>query len=160
MSRFPAPALVLASLLLAACDSEPEVTPGQRLARRDACIGQELLIQARRRVAQLDTVLAQTDPESPTALLARPGYTFASALLQHAERRHRETAYLDSAAATPVKDDSVRLAQRAASFRIPPFRAASVESNAAVRYEEDFREARLNPDHPCNQEMAAAEREN
>ncbi|HEX5726211.1 MAG TPA: hypothetical protein VFX98_12140 [Longimicrobiaceae bacterium] len=153
MSRFRLPATaVVPLLLLAACGGEPEPTDAQRTARRDACVGEELLIQARTRLADLDAVAGRTEPGSAAALLTERGRPLAAALAEYAERRHRETAYRDSAASAPGGEEADRFRRQAASYQVGAYPAGTVQANAIERYEEDFRVARANPDHPCNQE--------
>lgn len=153
----PAAALA-AALAAAACDAGAPAPPteAQLDARRDACLGEEMLIRARERRASLDTVLARTDPSSPTMAFTLPAHEFAVILERYADLRHRETAYLDSASRAATEADSARYAALAAQHTIPPTPAGSLAYNVRTQYEGDFTAARANPAHACNRERAEA----
>ena len=143
------------ALLLAACGEKGE-TPEQREVRRAACIADELALSARVRLANLDTAVAQARG-TPLEAVTSAGYEFARAYAEHANRVARETAYLDSAAHAPEKEDSTRFAQQAAGLRTRAPAAGSVESNAIERWREDYVVASGNPDHPCNKPVEESE---
>ena len=147
--------LALPALLLvaaAACDREtPEQRSARRDARRTACVADELALQAKERLAKLDTVLA-ISRGSPTEQLTAAGYRFAFALKEHADSAARVAAYTDSAVHARASEDSLRYAQAAEKARPPAPQPNTVEANAAERYRRDMAAALGNLDHPCNKE--------
>ena len=156
--RMPRRTLLSAAafLLLAAACGERGETPEQRETRRAACIADELALQAKVRLANLDTALAQARG-TPLENVTVSGHTFATAYAAFANRRLGETANMDSAARAANKADSVRYAGKAEPFRDARFAPGSVEANAADRWLQDFTAAAGNPDHPCNRAADEAE---
>lgn len=146
------PALACSAALLSACGGE---SPEKRAARRDVhrtlCVAEELSLQAKERLAALDTVLA-TARGTPMESTVAAGYAFAFAMKAHADSALRSAAYMDSAMAAPADEDSARYATLAIRTRPPAASPNTVEENAAVRYAREMAAALGNPAHPCNQE--------
>ncbi|HEU0012366.1 MAG TPA: hypothetical protein VFQ45_01710 [Longimicrobium sp.] len=156
------PTLAAALLLLTtlpACDRGDGLTTTQRQTRRDAvlgaCIAEELLVEARSRLASLDTLLMQ----STTADMLRAPHEFARVYATFADVRAHETAYVDSAYRAGSSADSARFTRQAASFRISTPPPGSVEANVAEQYARDFQRARGNAYHPCNVQLREKEGE-
>jgi hypothetical protein len=143
-----AAALAIVLAALAACGGDRE-TPEQREVHRAACIADELALQAKVRLANLDTALAQSRG-TPLEPVTTAGHTFATAYATFANQRLGEAAYLDSAAHVREDEDSTRYARKAAQYRPAAPAAGTVESNAIDRWRQDFTSAAGNPSHPCN----------
>lgn len=147
----PRTLLALALVTLTAACGRDGPTPEQREARNDArivsCIAEELQARGRMRLAQLDTMMAQS---GVSASAARAPHTFAQVYATLAEVRAHETAYLDSAVHAEARADSVRFDSISGTFRVQEPSPGSVEENVRRSYMRDFAAARLNPDHPCN----------
>lgn len=146
-------ALLLATAALAACDREtPQQRAAREAARRDACIADELLIAARNRLSDLETLLrnAEAGGSAVVATLDAPR-VFATAMNGYAQARSSALAYADSAMRAETPEDSARFAEAGRRFTVAPGAPGSVEGNVARRWQEDFNVARANPSHPCNQ---------
>jgi hypothetical protein len=141
--------LVAALLALPACDREsPERVAARKAAHRDACIAEELAVQANTQISQLDTMRAGADAPNPLSSMI---YPFARAYYDFAKARERQLSLMDSAAIARTPEDSTRFAQRAAQAA-PHAPSSQVEDNAAKDYQRHFADAMGNPAHPCNQE--------
>ncbi|HEX8695561.1 MAG TPA: hypothetical protein VF746_24320 [Longimicrobium sp.] len=146
------PALLALVPTLAACGREsPEKRAARRDAHRTACIAEELALQAKERLAYMDTALARSRGTAVEAISAA-SFRFAFAMKDYADAALKTVAYQDSALAARSREDSVRYAGLATRSRPPAPAARSVEANAAQRYEEELAAAFGNPAHPCNQE--------
>jgi len=146
------PALLLLVPTLAACGREsPEKRAARRDARRTACIADELALQAKERLAYMDTALARSRGTAVEAISAA-SFRFAFATKLHADAALKTAVYQDSALAARSREDSARYAGMAARARPLPPEPGSVEANAAQRYDEELAAAFGNPAHPCNQE--------
>lgn len=152
MYRILIAALSLA-VLLSACGGD-RVTPEQRQARRaaslDACIAEALALNARSRLATLDTLLAQNQARGSVPALVSAPHKFAQVYATYADLRAHETAYRDSAYNAPSKEDSTRYEKMAASFRVNRPSPESLEENAIRDYVRDFARSRRDPEHGCN----------
>ncbi|HWK89363.1 MAG TPA: hypothetical protein VNP72_05185, partial [Longimicrobium sp.] len=86
--------LLLLLTTLAACGGGDRLTTTQRQARRDAalnaCVAEELQVEARGRLASLDTLLM----ESESADMLRAPHKFAEVYATFADVRAHETAYV------------------------------------------------------------------
>ena len=142
------PAAAAALLLLAACENKAR-TAARQLARRNSCVAAELALDAKERLAALDTavVVAQGTPMEQVTAASR---TFAAAYRQWADAVSQGADYADSAAVARSREDSLRYAQLAAQARPRGVSPGTVEGNAAARFNDDFSRAFGNPDHPCN----------
>jgi hypothetical protein len=139
---------VLACATLAACGESAAKKQAREQARRTACISSELALEAKERLASLDTQVVQMQG-SPLEQVTQAGHVFAGAYRTYADLASHAADLADSAAFARSRDDSVRYAQQAARAK-PPAPQPGVEENAARRFEGDVREAMNNPDHPCN----------
>lgn len=145
------PTLLLAAaaaLLLAGCQDRGRAA-GRQLARQNSCIAAELALDAKERLAALDTAVA-TAEGTPMEQVTRAGYTFAAAYRQWADAMSRAADYADSAAHARSRDDSVRFARLSEQARPRAVRQGTVEGNAVASYNQDVSRALTNPDHPCN----------
>jgi len=149
--RITNPTLLLAAaaaLLLAGCENRARAAARQ-LARQNSCIAAELALDAKERLASLDTALV-TSEGTPMEQVTRAGHTFAAAYRQWADAMSRTADYADSAAHARSPADSVRFARQSEQARprsVPP---GTVEGNAVASYNQDVTRALANPDHPCN----------
>ena len=143
------PAAAAALLLLAACGEDRGRVAARQLVRRNSCIASELALDAKERLASLDTAVAvaQGTQMEQVTVASR---TFAAAYRQWADAVSRGSDYADSAAFARSHEDSVRFARQAAQARPRPVDRGTVEGNAAARFNDDFSRAFGNPDHPCN----------
>lgn len=141
--------ILLALVLLAACGESEEVKSARRDAQRTSCIAQELALQAKERLAKLDTTVAASQG-SPMEQVTLAAHRFASALKERADAFALSAAYQDSAASARSSEDSVRYAGLATQHRPGAPAAGTVEGNVAERYAQDLAAAFGNPDHPCN----------
>lgn len=142
--------VALAAVALAACDREPpEKAAARQVTARTVCVAEELALQAKERLASLDTVLARARGTPMEATVAA-GYQFAFALRQHADAAVRSAALLDSAMNAPAAADSARYAGLAVRARPAAADTGSVEANAATRFRSEMAAALSNPYHPCN----------
>jgi hypothetical protein len=148
-------------LLAAGCGGSREPTDSERAARRharlDACIADALQRRAGANLATLDTLLEQTRGADAPALVSAP-HAFARAYASYADLRAHEAAYRDSAYSAGSREDSVRFAGLAASFRVARPSPGSLEANVHQDYARDFAASRRIPDHPCNRLVGAEER--
>lgn len=144
-----AAALALLPAFAAACGEDQGRVAARQLARRNSCIAAELALDAKERLAALDTAVA-TAKGTPLEQATLASYTFVSAYRAWADASSRSADYADSATYARSRDDSVHLAQLADQARPRAVPVGSVEGNAAASYNQDFRRAFGNPDHPCN----------
>ena len=149
------------AVLLSACgDRGP--TPQQRQVRRDArldaCIAEALAMNARSRLATLDSLLAQSQSRGSVPALVSAPHKFAQVYATFADLRAHETAYRDSAYNAPSKEDSTRYERMALDFRVTRPSPESLEENVIRDYIRDFASSRNNPDHGCNH-LVEAEKE-
>lgn len=155
------PALVLV-FALAGCGGE-ELTEAQRQARlearRDACVAEALQMRAQKRLAQLDTLLRQSQATGTVPPFVSAPHTFAQVYATYADLRAHETANVDSAYSATSKEDSIRYETQASSFRVNRPSPASLEENVWRDYARDFTISRGNPDHGCNHLVGANEAE-
>jgi len=150
----PLTAFVLAALALAACDREsPEKRAARQVTARTRCVAEELALQAKERLASLDTVLAGARG-TPMEQTVAAGYRFAFALREHADAAARSAALMDSAMVARAAEDSTRLANAAMKARPAAPAPGSVEANVDDRYTQEISAALENPNHPCNQAEA------
>lgn len=137
---------------LAACGDDTENAAQRTAARREACVAEELAIQANAKVSALDTLRTR----APSGFVSQV-YPFSRAYFDYAKLRERHSALLDSAAAAESEQDSVRFTGEAARIAPRPGQPGSTEANAAESYERDYAAAISNPDHPCNQQAGGEE---
>jgi hypothetical protein len=141
------------AVLLSACgDRGP--TPQQRQVRRDArldaCIAEALAMNARSRLATLDSLLAQSQARGSVPSLVSAPHKFAQVYATYADLRAHETAYRDSAYNASSKEDSTRYEKQALEFRVNRPSPESLEENVIRDYGRDFVGSRANPEHGCN----------
>ena len=154
-------AATLAVLLSACGDRGP--SEQQRQARRnaslDACIAEALSMNARSRLATLDSLLVQSQARGGAvpALVSAP-HKFAQVYATYADLRAHETAYRDSAYNASSKEDSTRYERMATDFRVNRPSPESLEENVIRDYVRDFTVSRQNPDHGCNHLMQRQEK--
>jgi hypothetical protein len=141
-------AAVAACAALAACGESEARKQAREQARRTACVASELALQAKERVASLDTQVVRMQG-SPLEQVTVAGHLFADAYKAYADASSRAADLADSAANARSRDDSVRYAQQSRRA-LPPAPNPGVQQNAADRFNGDLREALANPDHPCN----------
>lgn len=144
-------ALLLAgALAVAACGENPARKQARKIARRNSCIAAELALQAKEKLASLDTaaVSAQGGPMEQALAATR---TFAATYRAWADANSRALDLADSAAFSRSREDSLRLAREAERTR-PTAPADEVQANAMRSYTNDFDRAANNPDHPCNRQ--------
>jgi len=146
--------VVLACATLAACGESAAKKQAREQARRTACISSELALEAKERLAALDTQVVAMQG-SPLEQVTTAGHVFAGAYRAFADASSRAADLADSAAFARSRDDSVRYAGQAEYAQLaarakPPTPQPGVEENAARRFEGDVRDAMNNPDHPCN----------
>ena len=141
-------AAVLACAALAACCESAAKKEAREQARRTACVASELALDAKVRLAALDTEVVRMQG-SPLEQVTVAGHLFAGAYKAYADAASRAAELADSAANAGSRDDSVRWAGQAQRAR-PPAPHPGVEQNAAERFNGDLQEALANPDHPCN----------
>jgi hypothetical protein len=149
------------AVMLSACgDRGP--TPQQREARRnaslDACIAEALSMNARSRLATLDTLLTQSRARGSVPALVSAPHKFAQVYATYADLRAHETAYRDSAYNAPSKEDSTRYERMALDFRVTRPSPESLEENVIRDYSRDFTVSRSNPEHGCNKLVRREER--
>jgi len=143
------PAAAAALLLLAACGEDKGRAAARQLARRNACVAAELALDAKEKLASLDTAMVGARG-GPMEQVTMAGHTFAAAYRQWADAASQSADYADSAAYAPSRDDSVRYARMAEQARIRPGAPGTVQGNAVASYNQDVSRAFANPDHPCN----------
>jgi hypothetical protein len=154
------PAAVLLAVLLSACGERgptPQQLETRRNARLDACVAEALSIHARSQLAELDSLLMQSQARGSVPALVSAPHKFAQVYATYADVRAHETAYRDSAYSATSKEDSTRYEQLAASFRLNPPSPESLEENVVRDYIRNFASARNNPDHGCNHLVRAKE---
>jgi hypothetical protein len=143
---------LLVLLLLAACAPErgnPERQAARRATARDACVAEELLIDAREKLTVMQPLAgAEVDPRSPMGA-AR---TYARTYHDYAQLRAGSLAYADSALSAKTPADSARFAQFGAKYAVGPAAPGTVEANVAAEYARNFQAIASNPSHYCNQE--------
>ena len=140
--------LLVSSLALAACGDDPARTQARKIARRNSCVAAELALQAKEKLASLDTasVSAEGGPLQQAVAATR---TFAATYRAWADANSRAMDLADSAAFARSRQDSLRLAREAGAAR-PTAPRDQVQMNAMRSYTHDFDRAANNPDHPCN----------
>ena len=143
------PAAAAALLLLAACGENRARAAARQLARRNSCVAAELALDAKERLASLDTAVTTTEG-GPMEQVTVAGHTFAAAYKQWADAASRVADYADSAAFARTRDDSLRYARISEQARIRPGAPGTVQGNAVASYNQDVARAFANPDHPCN----------
>jgi len=143
------PTAAAALLLLAACGENKARAAARQLARRNSCVAAELALDAKERLAALDTAMAGAQG-GPMEEVTVAGHTFATAYKQWADAASQSADYADSAAFATSRDDSVRYARMSDQARIRPGAPGTVQGNAVASYNEDVARAFANPDHPCN----------
>jgi hypothetical protein len=148
-------AIVLACAALAACGESKARKEARALARRNSCVASELALEAKERLASLDTQVVRTQG-SPLEQVTVAGRIFAAAYKAYADASSRAADLADSAASARSRDDSVRWAAQSRRA-LPPPPHPGVEQNAADRFNADLRQALDNPDHPCNRPNAGDE---
>ena len=148
-------AAVLACAALAACGESAARREAREQARRTACVASELALDAKVRLAALDTEVVRMQG-SPLQQVTEAGHLFAGAYKTYADAASRAADLADSAANAGSRDDSVRLAGEARRAR-PPAPRPGVEQNAAERFNADLQQALANPDHPCNKPKGAGD---
>lgn len=156
------PAAATLAVLLSACGDRgptPEQERARREARLDACIAEALSIDARSRLATLDSLLAQSQARGSVTSLVTAPHKFAQVYATFADLRAHETAYRDSAYNAPSKEDSTRYERMAADFRVNRPSPESLEENVIRDYVRDFTVSRQNPEHGCNQLVKGQDKE-
>jgi len=143
------PAAAAALLLLAACGEGRGRAASRQLARRNSCIAAELALDAKEKLASLDTALAGAQG-GPMEQVTMAGHAFAAAYRQFADAASQSADYADSAAHARSRADSVRFARLSDQSRPRPGAAGTVQGNAVASYNQDVTRAFGNPDHPCN----------
>jgi hypothetical protein len=150
--------LLLLASGAAACRGEPEPTPAEqaarREARRDACIAEHLQERAQARLATLDTLLAQAQAAGTVTGVVSAPHAFAQVYATLADLRAHDTAYRDSAFHARSRDDSLRYETAAATFRVRRPSPETLEANVQRDYARDFVMARGDPEHICNHLVA------
>lgn len=141
-------AAVLALLALAACGESKARKEAQAQARRSSCVAAELALQAKERLASLDTEVVRVQG-TPIEQVTRAAHVFAAAYKQYADAASQAADLADSAAWARSGTDSARWAAQSQRAK-PAAPQPGVAQNAAARYDSDVREALANPDHPCN----------
>jgi hypothetical protein len=141
-------ALLLASP--AACGEDRGRQAARRLARRNSCIASELALDAKERLAALDTAIV-TARGTPLEQATIASHTFVAAYKAWADASSRSADFADSAVYARSRADSTSFARQADQARPRAVPAGTVEANAAASYNADFARAFGNPDHPCNQ---------
>ncbi|MDQ3389089.1 MAG: hypothetical protein M3483_06240 [Gemmatimonadota bacterium] len=144
-TRSAIPGILLGCLLLGACRDESE-SPERVAARRDAglnaCIAEELAVEAREKEATIE----------PMAQVMTGPYTYARVYRERAEVEMQRLALADSALHAANPGDSAGFAMRAATYSLSNPAGGSVEENAARAYYRDFAGLRANTEHFCHQE--------
>jgi len=143
------PAAAAALLLLAACGEDRGRVAARQLARRNSCITSELALDAKERLASLDTAMAVAQG-TPMEQVTTAGRAFAAAYREWADAVNRSADYADSATHARARPDSLRFARMSEQARPRPVDRGTVAGNAAARFNSDFTQAFNNPDHPCN----------
>lgn len=141
-------AAAAAVLLLSGCENRAR-TAARQLARQNSCIASELALDAKERLAALDTALV-TSAGTPMEQVTRAGYAFSAAYRQWADAMSRVADFADSASYARSKEDSVRFARQSEQARPRAPQQGTVEGNAVASYNQDVTRALTNPDHPCN----------
>jgi hypothetical protein len=142
------PAAAAALLLLAACEDKGR-TAARELARRNSCVAAELALDAKEKLASLDTALVSAQG-TPMEQVTAAGHTFAAAYRRWADAMASSADYADSAAFARSREDSVRFAQLSTQAHPRAVPVGTVEGNAVASYNQDVARAFGNPDHPCN----------
>jgi hypothetical protein len=143
------PAAAAALLLLSACGENKARAAARQLARRSSCVAAELALDAKERLAALDTAVV-TAQGGPMEQVTVAGHTFATAYREWADAASRSADYADSAAFARSREDSLRFARLSEQARIRPGAPGTVQGNAVASYNQVVTRAFGNPDHPCN----------
>jgi hypothetical protein len=138
-----------AALLLAGCADRGR-TAARQLVRRNSCVAAELALDAKERLASLDTAVAGARG-TPMEQVTVASHSFAAAYRQWADAVSQSASLADSAAFAHSRQDSLRFARQAEEARPRPVARGTVEANAVASYDQDVARAFANPDHPCNQ---------
>lgn len=156
--RMKNPRMAALALLLcasaAACGENQGRAAARQLARRNSCIAAELALDAKERLASLDTAVVASQG-TPLEQATVASHVFVTAYKAWADASSRSLDFADSASYARSRQDSVRLAQMAEQARPKAVPAGTVEANAAKSYDADFTRAFGNPDHPCNKPTQA-----
>ena len=142
-------AAALALLLAAGCGEDQGRVAARALARRTSCVAAELALDAKERLAALDTAVA-TVQGTPLEQATVASHAFVTAYKAWADQSAGSADYADSASYARSRGDSVRFARLSEQARPRPVPRGSLEGNAAESYNKDFARAFGNPDHPCN----------
>jgi hypothetical protein len=142
--------LTLALLLtLGACGDSQARKEARQLARRNSCVAAELALDAKERLASLDTA-AVAAQGGALQQVTEASWQFANAYKAWADAVATSADLADSAAVARSRADSLRLAGEAARARPQPPAQGTLIANAAAQYNQDVTQALGNPDHPCN----------
>ncbi|HEX8905216.1 MAG TPA: hypothetical protein VF771_10265, partial [Longimicrobiaceae bacterium] len=99
-------AAVLACAALAACGESKEKKEARAQARRTSCVASELALQAKERLAALDTQVVRMQG-TPLEQVSVAGHAFAAVYKAYADASSRAADLADSAAGARSRDDSV-----------------------------------------------------
>jgi hypothetical protein len=147
-----AAAPLLALVLAATACGEPAARKALRHeAHRTACIAEDMAIDAKVKLATIDTANVSA-AGGPMEQLNHALHDYATAYRAYADARLAQLAWADSAAATKSSEDSARFAGMSQQARLPVPAPQSVQANVAEAYEKELRASLDNPDHPCNKE--------
>jgi hypothetical protein len=144
----------LALLALAACGGDKAREASRSLARRNSCVAAELALNAKERLASLDTAVARATG-TPMQQVTEASWQFAATYKAWADAASHSADLADSAAWAGNRADSTRWAGEALASRPTAAPNDRLAANAAATFNQDVTRALGNPDHPCNQ---AAER--
>lgn len=147
-------AAALALLLAAGCGEDKGRVAARTVARRTSCLAAELALDAKERLASLDTAVA-TVQGTPLEQATLASHAFVTAYKAWADASSTSADYADSASFARSRQDSVRFAQLSVQARPGAVPRGTVEGNAAESYNKDFARAFANPDHPCNKPQDA-----
>jgi hypothetical protein len=140
---------LIALLALGACGDSKARKEARQLARRNSCVAGELALDAKERLASLDTA-AVAAQGGALQQVTEASWQFANAYKAWADAVAASADLADSAAFARSRADSLRLAGEAARSRPLPPAPGSLIANASAQYNEDVTKALGNPDHPCN----------
>lgn len=146
-------ALAAPLLLAAACGEDKERVASRNLARRSSCLAAELALDAKERLAALDTAVAGAEG-TPLEQATIASHAFVTAYRAWADATVISADAADSAANARSPEDSLRWARASEQARPKPVPRGTVEGNAAESYNQDFARRFSNPDHPCNKAVA------
>jgi hypothetical protein len=142
-----AAALLLVSL--AACGDDDARQAGRQLARRNSCVAAELALNAKERLASLDTAVARANG-TPLQQVTEASWQFAATYKAWADAASHSADLADSAAYARSSTDSTRWAGEAVRTRPVAAPGDPLAANAATTFSGDVTQALGNPDHPCN----------